>query len=1032
MKSWIQFFIHNPKIVYLLMGFVFFAGLTTLGKMHYEYNPEVDLGVINISTMRAGSGPEDIESSITLPLEEELLKVEGINTLYSNSMEGLSMLTMRLDIGLSNKTQVLANIQKAVDRATTRMPTDLLEKPFVEEQSTQMTPVIELHLSGDVDEDSLRAAARKVTEGLREVENVAGVKRMGYRRKEVKIFLSPEKLDKLGISTEEIRQAILSRNVRDSGGSLTSFSTEKKVISVGQFQQPKDVESVIVRAYQPGNSIAIRDIATVISDFEDWDVESRTDGQRSIALLVLKQSGADELHTAANVREFAQKIVTQLPPGVELIQINDISRLTVQMLDVLIGNALLGLLLVLGILYFTLNHKLAFWVALGMPFSIILAFLVMYLFDITLNGVSLTAVILMIGIVVDDAVVVGESVQRRREQGLSGPEAAMQGTLHVAKPVIFAVLTTMLAFAPLLALEGSAGEFMWTLPAGVIIILGASLFESQLLLPSHLAHANLPTIRPENHFMDKFSARYKSMIYRLIQHKKLSLTAAVLIFIGIMIFGSMTIRFHMYPAVDIDNILVKVELPEGSSFSQTRSKVTELETSIKQHAPANDLLNIVSQIGHHDTDFYGATEGRNEAWALISVQLKPLSERQVNTHELVDLLREKLHGYSGLQSLIIEPQHDLPVTGKPVEVEVISNGDERFTISQEILGYLKTHPHITEHWTSYKPGKDVIDLKFKYDILASRGLSVREVTNAVRVAMDGLIVDDLQTLDERIYYRLQLPPGTDSQMDTLKQLSIINSRGEKIFLNSIVDFELRAGEADIKHYQGRRTVTVFGEIDRDATSVSEINADIGAFIDSQNYTTRYPDVRIWKSGEIVQQAESGDSFGQAFLICLISIFVALVVLFNSFSHPLLVILCLPFGLTGVVLGFGLQGIAMGVVATTGVIGLLGILVNDSLVMIYTLNKRSESNNALLTDEEIADGASLRFRPIVITSLTTVAGLFPTAYGIAGSNSYITPMVMAMAWGVLFGVLVTLVILPCLYALDRDIKRKFADRLSSAG
>ena len=1024
MKPWIKFFVENPKIVYLLMGFVFFAGLTTLGKMHYEYNPEVDLGIINISTMRAGSGPEDVESSITLPLEAELLKVEGINTIYSNSMEGLSMLTIRLDGGLSNKNQVLTNIQKAVDRATARMPKDLLEKPLVEEQSTQMTPVIELHVSGDVDEESLRKAARKITEGLREVENVAGVKPMGYRRKEVKIFLSPEKIDKLGISIDEIRQAILSRNVRDSAGSLNSFSLEKKVVSLGQFIKPKDVESVIIRAYQPGNSIAIRDIATVVTDFEDWAIESRTDGQRSIALLVLKQSGADELHTAANVREFAQEVKGHLPPGVELIQINDISRLTVQMLDVLIGNALLGLILVLGILYFTLNYKLAFWVALGMPFSIILSFLVMYMFGITLNGVSLTAVILMIGIVVDDAVVVGESVQRHREKGLSSYEAAIQGTMHVAKPVIFAILTTMLAFAPLLSLKGSAGEFMWTLPAAVIIILGASLFESQLLLPSHLAHTNLPSTRSPNNFMDGFTTRYKSMIYHLIRHKKTTLTTAVIIFTGIMIFGFMTIRFHMYPSVDIDNILIKIELHEGSSFSQTRTKVTELEGKIKQHVPDNDLLNIVTQIGHHDTDFYGATEGRNEAWALISVQLKPLNDRQVNTHELVELLRHKLHGYHGLKSLIVEPQHDLPVMGKPVEVEVISNSDQRYIISQEITDYLKTHPDITEYWTSYKPGKDIVELKFKYDVLASRGLNVSDVIDTVSIAMDGLIVDDLQTLDERIYYRLQLPPGIESQITTLKQLSIINKRGEKIFLNSIADFELRSGEANIKHYQGRRTVTVFGEINRDTTSVSEINADIGTFVESQNYSSRYPDVRIWKSGEIIDQAEAGDSFSQAFLICLISIFVALVILFNSFSHPLLVILCLPFGLTGVVLGFGLQGIAMGAVATTGVIGLLGILVNDSLVMIYTLNKKAPNNTVLLTDEAIADGASLRFRPIVITSLTTVAGLLPTAYGIAGSNSYITPMVMAMAWGVLFGVLVTLIILPCLYAVDRDLKQKF--------
>ncbi|MGI9284196.1 MAG: efflux RND transporter permease subunit, partial [Pseudomonadales bacterium] len=737
---------------------------------------------------------------------------------------------------------------------------------------------------------------------------------------------------------------------------------------------------------------------------------------------VRKKAGADELHTANNVKAFAALAQQQLPAGVELVLVNDISRLTVQMLDTLVGNAVLGFVLVLLILNLTMSRRLAFWVAVGIPFSILIAFLALYMAGITINAISLTAIILMVGILVDDAVVVGESVQRQRELGLSGHEASVTGTLLVAKPVAFAILTTILAFLPLLGMGGANGEFMKSFPITVIIILLASLFESQLMLPAHLARSALAGGPEKARFIDRLALRYRRIILRLISKRKTTLLTGVVLFVGVLFYGSVAIKYELYPALDIDSINIKIELPAGVQLEQTRAKAEELEQVIRAQIEPNDLLNIVTQLGHHDTDFYGAAEGRSEAWALITVHLKPLSQRETNTHELVNSLRQTLDDHSGLQSIIVEAQSDVPVQGKAVEVEVISNGDKRFTLARELQTYLQQHPHVTASWTSYQTGKDIVDLDFDLDLLASRGLSVSEVTDAVRVALDGLVVEELQTVDERIYYRLQFPPGQDSQLESLEQLRVINSRGEKIFLNSIVDFKLRAGEADIKHYQGRRTVTVFANIDRDATSVGQINKDLAAYIANKAYAQDYPDVRLWQGGELEASAETVGSLGQVLVVCLLGIFVALVLLFNSYIHPVLILLCLPFGMTGVILGFGLQGMALGVVAMTGVIGLMGILVNDSLVLISTLNRLGDEKGELLADEDIADGAGQRFRPIVVTSITTVAGLLPTAYGVAGSNSYITPMVMAMAWGSMFGVFVTLILLPCMYALDRDFRR----------
>jgi multidrug efflux pump subunit AcrB len=562
-------------------------------------------------------------------------------------------------------------------------------------------------------------------------------------------------------------------------------------------------------------------------------------------------------------------------------------------------------------------------------------------------------------------------------------------------------------------------------PITVIVLLCASLFESICMLPSHLAHVPRRVRVPQRRAFDRLRSFYQRTIATWLRFRYLTLALFLFMFVVVMTVGALTIKFSLFPDIDIDTVHIKVELPVGSRFEETVAQVVRLEEELRDFVAGQDLVAITSQVGHHDTDFYGATEGRNPAWALIAIQLEPLGRRSADTdtYELVGELQDWAASQRGFHSLVVQAQTDIPVIGKAVQVEVISSGDERYDVAERVLDFLRGHGAVSNSWTSANPGKDVIELDVNHALLAARGLTMEQLIRAMRVAVDGLLVDELQTLDERVRFRLQFPLSAAGKLQTLESLAVVNDRGQAIYLKSLASFSVRPGEADIKHYLGKRTVTVYGEIDSDQTGVEQINIELAQWIARQGWSEEYPQLRLHLGGELEQQAAALGDLGTAAIVCLLLIFATLVILFNSLSQPLLILLCIPFGMIGVVLCYAIQGLSMGMMALTGVIGLVGVLVNDSLVLMHSLNEKRAESGAPLSALEVAAVAHRRFRPIFITSVTTAVGLLPTAYGIMGENSYITPMVMSMAWGVVFGGLVSLVLLPVLYMVEQDIRAK---------
>ena len=1025
------FFVKRQLLVNLLMVASVIGGLIAMSVMQFETFPAVDLGILSVTTLRPGSSPEDVELSITVPLEEEILKVDGIDKVISHSMEGISVITVRMDPDTENHSKIMADIQKAVDRAASSLPNDLPQKPLVEEMSSTKLPVMEVHVTGAVPEETLRRVARQLEDGLREVEGIGGVEKVGYRKREVRILLDPDRLQRLGISYGEIIDAVARRNVRDAGGSLDSFVAEKKVLTVGQFDHPKQVERVIIRTGGTGNYVRLRDVAEVVLDYEDWQVQSSTNGRTSITVLPRKKVTADGLKTSKAVRAFVEGFRVNIPPGVELLMVNDISRFTYDMLDALSGNALMGLLLVMVILLAFFSFRMAFWIAAGLPVAICITFTLMPIFGLTVNLMTITGLILMLGMLVDDAVVTGESIVRTREKGLPPVEASIQGATLVAGPVGMSTATTVLAFAPVAFLGGLEGKFLWMMPAMALLTLAGSLIESQFILPAHLAHGTGPSPQPRRWFK-RIQSVYDRIIHHLVRRRYITIAVFVVASLLIVTWGSLTIRFNLYPEVDVDTFYLKVELPEGSSFEYTGEKTRELEALVREVVPAYDLLNITIQIGHHDTDLYGGQEGRNPAWALVSVFMLPQGERKTNSNDAIAVLRNQLKTLQGYKSVQVRPIEDAPVAGKPVEVEIIGNSETRFGLADILSDFLVSREGVTEVWTSHRPGKDVVKLRLDYAALANRGLTVADVTQAVRIAFDGAVINELQTVEEKIEYRLQFRSQEQGKMETLRNLVLINPEGLPIPLRSVTEFEILPGAAGIKHYFGERTITVFADIDRKKVSTAEINTDLAEFVETEGLLQRFERLRIWFGGEMEQQEEAMGNAGIAFFACLLGIFFLLTLLFNSLSQPFLIMLVIPFGFLGVIVAFSLQDIEMSMMAFIGILGLAGVLVNDSLVMIHTLNlrKKSKENGAYLSEDEISEGAKQRLRPNVITSATTVAGLAPGAYGLAGSNPFMTPIFMAIAWGVLFGTFVTLCLLPCLYAAEQDLTRSLRRTLAA--
>jgi multidrug efflux pump subunit AcrB len=1007
---------------------IILLGLGALSTIKRDNFPNVDLEEMTITVRYPGASPEDVELNVTNKIEEELKEVDGIDTMTSFSMENFSFIHIKIDPSISNKDTVKRDIRDAVSN-TTELPTEITENPRVNEITTAKIPVIEVGLSGEIPYAELRELAKRFKKKLLELPGVSRVEEYGYLDREIKVELKPKTLETLQIPARDVASAIRARNIRSTAGSFESYTSEKNIVTLAQFLDPIEVGDVIVRSTFSGPKVRVSELAKVIDSFEPEKVLSRINGRSAISFIVFKKESADIIRTVDAVKALAENTSKMIRAEVGLLTSNDKSKIVRNRLKVVLSNGLIGLLLLIITLSISLNIRTAFWVAIGIPVALMGVVFFMPIFDVYLDSIAVAAMIIVIGIIVDDAIIIAENISRHMSMGKLPIDAAVDGTREVFLPVLTTIVTTLLAFAPMFFMTGIMGKFVYVIPLVVTISLIVSFAESIFALPAHIsgtfAHISAKGgSLKERTWFSAIRRPYEKLLQSILRLRYIVLVIFIATLAATLIYTFKFMDFVLFPTSTAEEFYIAAELTTGASLEATSDKLREFEELVET-IPKGEISSYTTRIGTQQPYIVGESENRG----IISVFLTPFSTRERTADEIVEGLRVRANKISGVDNLLFHVEGGGPPVGRPVTLRVIGSDDKlRTKLSDEIVEFLSTIDGVKDIDRDDKSGKAQLEISIDYDKLSKLGLTVANVAQSVRLAYDGEVVTTVRYGDEDVGFRVIFTKETRRTMDVLNSLLIPNDRDRLIRLSEVAKLKTGPGPSNFYHYDGERTITITSDVLRDITTPLKVTSQVtGAF----DMGSDWPGLRLLVGGEAEETAESMKSLYIAFIAAIIGIYFVLTLLFGSFLQPIIALSILPFGFIGVIGTFAMHGKPLGFIAFIGVIGLMGVLVNDSLVLVQFVNQLKKRGNTNSEDfrETIIEGSSIRLRPILITSVTTVAGLLPMAYGIGGADPFMAPMALAMGYGIFLATPLTLILLPAFLLIQNDLEKLVQRTLS---
>lgn len=1064
MRKVFEFFSNRHMLTTLFTLIIVLLGLNSIRTLKRDILPEIDFGELIITTPYPGASPEDVELNVTNRIEDELKNVTGIKRITSTSMENLSVVDVVVDFNAKDIEKVKSNIREAVSRVTD-LPEEVTESPLIREVDTSEIGIVEVGMAGDIPYRELRDLARQFEKKLEDVNGVSRVERYGYRAREIKVEVDPKALESLEIPMQDIVQAIRARNIRLTGGTFESYTSEKNVVTLAQFKNPAEVRDVIVRTSFDGPLIKVEDLAIVKDDFEDETILSRMEGKKAITFTVHKTTSADIIRTVNAVKRliekeceieiagsvtgspeeidsgeekksrlvgFAKGVVKREPQEkkvyrygpAEILLANDISLYVKNRFQIVLTNGAIGLLLVVLMLSLFLNLRTSFWVAMGIPVSVLGTIFLLPLFNGFLDSISLFSLILVIGIIVDDGIIISESIYYRKSIGDTPLEAAVKGTQLVFLPVLTTILTTFLAFAPMLFMKGIFGKFVFVIPLTVSLALFISFFESVFALPAHLKRGMEKKRRAaRGEATRKWFLRlrkfYRIFSFRFLKFRYPIVLLFIAVFASTLWYAKNSMDFILFTSKSAERFLIEIELPTGTPLQATSEKTREIEAAVEE-LPRTELKTFMTRIGALQM-----TSGQAENYASIFVDLTPYSERTRTASRIIEDLRQRMDRIEGVENIRFVVLAEGPPVGKPITLRVIGNNDERRkALTDAIVSYLGTIRGVKDIDRDDKAGKEQIEIELDYENLARLGLTVADVARNVRIAYDGELVTSTRDGDEDVGYRIRLAETARKDLVYLRDLVIPNRQGRLIKLREVARLTTGPGPNAFRHFDGERTTTIEADVDQDSITPLEATT---AVLRQFNVQEDWPQMKLVVGGEAEESMESIRDLLVAFFIAFIGIYFLLILLFNSFTQPLLVMIAIPFGIIGVILALALHGEPLSFMAMIGTIGLAGVVVNDSLVLVNHLNELKAQNPEESIVKIVAQGTADRLRAIILTTLTTVAGLLPLAYGIGGTDVFLSPMALALGYGLLFATPLTLVLVPCLYVIGNDIGSIFKRR-----
>ncbi|MBN2406313.1 MAG: efflux RND transporter permease subunit [Elusimicrobia bacterium] len=1016
MRSLIKYFIDRNLLVGLLTFIVLSWGMVNMVFMHREGYPQVDYGILNITTTYPGASPEDVELNVTIPIEEAIKGLEGIDEYYSASYENISEITVNIDLTVSDIEKVKSDIRRAVD-GVDDLPQDVKDRPSIFEQKISNFSVLQIGVFSDtLTESELRTRVLDLEKKLKSLPLVSRIRRRGVRDREVHIKLDLEKLNSYHISLDEVMESIRAHNVQVSGGTIESYISEKTIVTISKFKNLTDVKDVIVRSNFEGKRIYLKDVARIEDTFDEEFARVRFNGRDGMALYVIKKENTDVIKAVDSIKRAVAEFEDTLKgTDIGFAYLWDMSEETRTRLDIAQRNAVIGLVLVVAVLFLFLNTRNALWTAVGLPFSFCFAAIFSPLFGVTINSIALLGIIVVLGMVVDDAIIISENIFRHRLMGDDPKQAGVTATMEVAFPVITTILTTIVAFVPIYFIEGEIGRFSKDIPTVVILVLTGSLLESLFLLPNHVTAGR---VRPggelrEKKFIIWMKDRYNKLLVHILRLRYLIIIAFIAVAASTYFFVFKNMKFDMFPDVDANTFWLYGKTTEVKSLEYTSDMVKQIEDTITS---AYDDRTIKS----YETSIGGG--GRPEKFSM-QFFLLPSQKRDATSDDVINTIRNKIDDMGVFENVHIEKDTGGPPTGRGLSIHIIGNDDiRRKKTADTIVKYLESTSGVYDLERSDKEVKTEVHIIPRQEEIARLGITSQDIANAVRVAYDGYIVTDLQLSDELVEYRVMLDDDYRRKLDTLKKLKVLNNQGKLVVISNLVDIREGKTETEVRRYEGDKVTSISADVKKDVITPAEIYAKIKE--DFSNFEADNPGFRLKMGGEAEETAQSIGSLMRALGVAVAGIAFILLLFFKSVTKPVMVMLAIPFGLIGVVLAFYTHGIPLSTMALLGVVGLSGVVVNDSLVMVEFINLlRTRHPDKPLVDL-VREGAVLRLRPIVLTTITTAASVMPTSYGIGGVDIMIKPATFALFWGLIFGTTLTLILMPCLYVIESDIFGRF--------
>ncbi|HJM50974.1 MAG TPA: efflux RND transporter permease subunit [Alphaproteobacteria bacterium] len=1021
LKDLIGLFVRHRNASNLLMVLMLTAGIVAVSRLNTQFFPNIGIDIVSVTVAWPGATAEDVESNIVAAIEPEVRFIDSVDRVVSFAVEGSGSVVIEF-AAEADMQSALSDVEAAVGRITT-LPEDS-ERPLVR-RIVRYDTISRIVLSGPFSEASLKATAKRIRDDLL-ARGIDQVTLFGARDEEIWVEVDPATLRRLDLSLGDIAGRIRASSQNLPSGTLEG-RFEAQIRSLGLPTDARGYGDIEVRALENGRKIYLRDVARLSDTFDDSQPIGRRHGHPSVSLHVQRATSADALDQARIVNDY----VTELKPtlGRELkLEHYDIQASFIRdRINLLLRNGLGGLILVLGVLFLFLSGRLAFWVAAGIPVAMMATLGVMLLSGQSINMISLFALIMTLGIIVDDAIVVGEHAATRRAQGLGVIEAAEAGALRMLAPVTSASLTTIAAFLPILLISSIIGQVVKAIPLVVVAVLIASLVECFLVLPGHLRHALL---RPEEkgsrfrlwfdgHFGRFRDGPFRRFVAMCVRWRYLSVAAALALLAvsGGMVAGG-RLDFHFFPSPEADTIYANIEFVPGTPRRQTAEMLAGLGQALDRaegKLGEGELVQMsFGKLGISQSPEFQSQRGDHLGG--LHVELVPADRRQARTKEFVEAWRREIEMRPGINRVSLsEFRHGPP--GREIDVRLSGGSTAALkAAARETQALLARFEGVSDVEDDLPYGKREIILEVTPRGRAL-GFTVESVGRQVRDTFEGRIAKRFARIDEEVAVRVRFPRDTVDG-GTLRALYLRGPKGAEVPLSQVVTIRQHQGFSRIRREDGRRQVSVVGEVDENKTSAQAV---LTALAEGElPAIARRHGVDFEFKGRSEEQAQTLDEMRLGAMIGLAAIYIILAWVFASYSRPFVVMAIIPFGLIGAILGHWVMGFDLTILSLIALLGLAGVLVNDSIILVSTIDERMAAGQAAF--EAIVDGARDRLRAVLLTSLTTIGGLLPLMFETSLQARFIIPMAVTIVFGLAVGTLLVLIVVPALLAIQEDIRR----------